>query len=455
MAGKRRSKGLKGSKTAEGERMPIVSNTAAMALSIPELLSNVFSFSACGDTELAISARVCKTWTDPALDELWRAIDSIFPLMELVVDLDSFNMAREDPETLEIQQAFGTLQKRKLRLKTFLFSASVIGESSEAALALWLKDMDRLEEIVLPPYYITARILNSIKTLPQLQIIRQIIDSKYQDSDTGMLGTLPSGSFPSLVELTFTATPTAARHLLFNSTTSFTSLTTLHLHATKDIKADQVLAFTQQLAAHCPTITSIELALFLGPAFRDQGASVLPIGILESLYPCKHLNDLKINHPLPLKLNGADVENMAHAWPQISHLCLCSDPNFSFPVTEQMGNSLSILSVFALHLPYLITLGLYFNGEDRVTFGGYLYPRCQFTQLRSLIVGLSPDPKTHTRDLGFYLASLCSEPVSVSWGIRGWMPKRMPPDAAECEKAWRDVKEVMAFAMRVKLAEEC
>lgn len=354
-----------------------------------------------------------------------------------------------------IKELFSALRNRTPKLETFVLDTEAFGAASEAALALCLNKMEKLEILQLPSYYLSARILTAIGTLPQLRAIGHLNDEpSYQYNDTGLLYTLPYGSFPSLDELTLPATPAAAQHLLFNSGTTFADLTVLNLHAPKDIEADRILAFTQQLASHCPMITVMELAFFLSPEFRGQGASVLPIGILESLYPCKNIISLWIGHPLPLKLSPADVENMGRAWPEVGFLCLCSEPDFSFPVTGQMGNSLSILSAFASHLPDLITLGLYFNGQDRMSFGGYLYPRYQFTVLRTLLVGLSPIPKTRTRDLGFYLASLCSGDVDVSYGHRVWRGETMPPNTAKREKAWRAVGEVMAFAMRVKLAEE-
>ncbi|KIO32387.1 hypothetical protein M407DRAFT_18698 [Tulasnella calospora MUT 4182] len=542
MAGKRKSKALKGSKTADSEQVAVAT---ARTLAIPELLYIIFSFSDA--PELARSARVCKNWSDRALDELWRDLDSVFPLLELLMDSELVRAASRDSADLEvvssalanadwprfhsyakrvqffhfdnldtplleyglmgsiclhhpygpsllprlrrldwstgwsallmipflsedsthlnlelysasdaqIKETFNALRNRTLKLRTFRLDTKAFGAASESALALWLEKMETLEILNLPPYYLSARILATIRTFPRLEIIDITnIKSCYQYNDAGFPAAIPDGSFPSLVGFGLPVTPAAAQHLLFNSHTNFTGLTALRLHAPKDIKANQILSFTQQLAGHCPMINTIDLAFFLGPDFRSQGAAVLPIEILESLYPCKNINALAIGNPLPLKLSPVDVgrDNMARAWPRIRHLCLCSEPDFSFYVSEQMGNSLSIISVFASYLPHLLTLGLYFNGQDRVAFKGHLYPRYQFTQLLTLLVGLSPIPKTHTCDLGFYLASLCSETVGVGYGRRTWREVTMPSDTAEREKAWEDVGESMAFAMRVKLA---
>ncbi|KAG8944664.1 hypothetical protein FRC04_001628 [Tulasnella sp. 424] len=52
---------------------------------VPELLANVLSFAT--ESTLVSCAVVCKPWSDIALDYLWRDLDSVFPLLELVMDI--------------------------------------------------------------------------------------------------------------------------------------------------------------------------------------------------------------------------------------------------------------------------------------------------------------------------------------------------------------------------------
>lgn len=66
----------------------------AHVLFTPELLSLVFSFSHLAS--LAKSARVCKWWSDTALNQLWRELHSVFPLLELVLDI---NLMRGNPDS--------------------------------------------------------------------------------------------------------------------------------------------------------------------------------------------------------------------------------------------------------------------------------------------------------------------------------------------------------------------
>lgn len=45
------------------------------ALTLPEILIRVFAFLPCSTN--ATNARVCKTWSDPALDDVWYEIHDV------------------------------------------------------------------------------------------------------------------------------------------------------------------------------------------------------------------------------------------------------------------------------------------------------------------------------------------------------------------------------------------
>ena len=55
-------------------------------LSVPEILSNIFQYVKCaikeGPATLASAARTCKTFSEPALDILWRDQSSLMPLIK-------------------------------------------------------------------------------------------------------------------------------------------------------------------------------------------------------------------------------------------------------------------------------------------------------------------------------------------------------------------------------------
>ncbi|KAG8944659.1 hypothetical protein FRC04_001623 [Tulasnella sp. 424] len=55
-------------------------------LAVPELLANVLSFAT--QSTLASCALACKSWSDVALDVLWRNLDSVFPLLEMLMGME-------------------------------------------------------------------------------------------------------------------------------------------------------------------------------------------------------------------------------------------------------------------------------------------------------------------------------------------------------------------------------
>lgn len=386
----------------------------------------------------------------------WSIEGNSLPILPfLSKDLAHLDLELYESSDALLKETFDAFRNRTLNLKTFHLYTDKFGPTSEAALGSWLETMKTLEKVMLPDYYLTAQVLTRIATLPKLRAIDRVqpdYDAPLEHDDARMAGSLPSGSFPCLAEITLPATPAAAQRLLFDAHTDFAGITRLDLKAEKDIKASHVIAFTRDVATHCPEITTIGLTLSLSSAFRDQGVSVLPVEMLESLYPCKHLTSLRIEYPLPLKFGPADVENMGRAWPKMTHLSLCAEPDFSFTVSEDMGVTVAILPSFARHMPNLQTLGIYFNSQDQSTFKGHLYPTSQFNQLDDLHVGLSSIPKSQVRELGFYLASLCSREVNVRYGSNALQWNSLPSNRERRAAAWQEVKEMMAFAMRIKLA---
>src|SRR5258707_7352401 len=54
----------------------------SIALRLPEILLSLFQF--CTDSTISSSARVCRTWSEPAFRVLWRNLSSPLPLLRLL-----------------------------------------------------------------------------------------------------------------------------------------------------------------------------------------------------------------------------------------------------------------------------------------------------------------------------------------------------------------------------------
>ncbi|KAG8925657.1 hypothetical protein FRC00_003786, partial [Tulasnella sp. 408] len=518
------------------------------ALFTPELLSLVFSFFQSAD--LATSARVCKWWSDTALNELWRDLYSVFPLLELVLDLslikeeitssmfeklnevladadwnrfrsyatrvrslrfDENEAYRSDPHSpdldspvvgiLSLHHPFGTvflphLQKlnwitersapsilpflsselkelylemstqtastantvfkainnRTPSLITFYLQAKVQGISVDTSLARWLQTAVNIEEISVPPHYLTPTLTRALGSLPKLRSIKQSLNFTHSTHPSAGLQSLPPGSFPKLSQISFNATPSEAGTFLFTSQEIASRLDRIVLFAYGSLETEDILKFAQLVAQSCPMITELALDLFTIQDSGEQSVSSLPMTVLESLYPCTRCRSLEIGHPFPLTFQEEDVERMGRAWPQLTTLDVCSDPDFSFPFPPQVGSPLSILSVFAKALPRLKVLSLYLNMQEAPLFTGNLWPQHQFQNLEEVDFGLSPVPRGPSREVGFYVASLCKERPTVAYGASSWHTGNLPNDWTQTETAWKEIDDMLGFAMGVKRA---
>ncbi|KIO32335.1 hypothetical protein M407DRAFT_18650 [Tulasnella calospora MUT 4182] len=76
---------------------------AASVFSIPELASMVFAFA--DQATLAACAVVCPLWKEPALDELWKHLDSVLPLTELLPDVGTLSLSEEVDDLVRLMRS--------------------------------------------------------------------------------------------------------------------------------------------------------------------------------------------------------------------------------------------------------------------------------------------------------------------------------------------------------------
>lgn len=94
---------------------------------------------------------------------------------------------------------------------------------------------------------------------------------------------------------------------------------------------------------------------------------------------------------------------MGAAWPRITELYLCPDPDVE---PTYRGTPISALAHAAAAFPQLRALGLYIDHLEPPESAGDLLPECQFRRLRELDVGTSRVPNEDPIRVGLYLASL-------------------------------------------------
>lgn len=347
-------------------------------------------------------------------------------------------------------EVFKAINHRTPSLITFHLQARVQGSGVETSLAKWLQTAVNVEDISLPPYYLTPALIRTLGSLPKLRSIKQSLGFTHTTHSSEGLQSLPPGSFPKLTQLSFNATPLAAARLLSTSQGIASRLNRVALFAYGSLDTEDILKFAQIVAQNCPVITELALDLFTDSG--EQSASPIPMALLESLYPCTGLKSLEIGLPSPFAFREEDVERMGRAWPQMITFDVCPDPDFTFPLAGQVGSPLSILSVFAKALPGLELLSLFLNVQEAPPFTGNLWPRHQFQNLTEIYFGLSHVPGGSLRQVGFYIASFCKKRPAISYGESAWHTRNLPNDWDQTAAAWEEVDDTVGFAMDVKLA---
>lgn len=367
-------------------------------------------------------------------------------LKELYLEMSTVNGST-------INEVFNASIGRTPNLVIFHLEATVSGVTVDTALARWLQATPNLEEISLPRYYLTPLLVRAMGSLPRLKTLDESYKSTGHPGDQSeVVQHFPPDTFPGLINLGLNATPSVAWRLLLASQEIGSRLSHIVLHVPDNLDTKDLLIFTSHVVENCSRMTELSLDLFNRPVCRALNTSPLPMALLESLYPCTRLKRLEIEHPFPFKFQEDDVVRMGRAWPQIVHLAVCPHPDFGFPISDQMGSSLSILAAFAKSLPNLEVLSLYINQEGHLSLGDNLYPQWQFRNLTELDVGLSAVPRDRLRDVGFYIASLCRKRPWITYGEKEWHSGLVPDDQDKIEAAWNEVQDIAGSAMEVKRA---
>ncbi|KAG8968655.1 hypothetical protein FRC05_001461 [Tulasnella sp. 425] len=428
------------SKTGVGRKM------ARDPTTVPELLANVLSFAT--ESTLVSCAVVCKPWSDIALDYLWRDLDSVFPLLELVMDihllegLESSGYLGLELESLEVELTgssqrvndfFSGLAGRIPNLKSFTLKTTTNALDIESSLQRVIRTWKNLKTLRIPP---TG---SRITYIPSY------------DADA-MLQELPQDGFPKLKTFDFNANPASANRLVQEYSGLFARLSIIHLNAKDGVNDAEVLEFTRHLGATCPHVTRVLLDLLVDPTLQRDDLTPLSVGVLAALFPCRDLKVLEIGHPYPITLNEDDVERMAAAWPKLNTLYVCIDPDLSLPIPGDMGNSLSVLQAFARHHPMIRELGLFFAKDKTLTFSGDLWAEFEFHRLERIDVGTSAVPGGRLQDTGFLIASACKLMPEIDMGTSNWYVGIECPEWEEYQQKWEETVKHMEFAMRTKSA---
>lgn len=142
---------------------------------------------------------------------------------------------------------------------------------------------------------------------------------------------------------------------------------------------------------------------------------------------------------------------MGAAWPTMTELFLCPDPDVG---ANYRGTPISSLVHVAAAFPQLRTLGLYIDHLEPPNSAGDLLPECQFGCLRELDVGTSPVPNEDPIPVGLYLASLFAVGTrpSIRAGVSDVRANDVIGDPDAWVEAWETAERLVHLALQTKEA---
>ncbi|KAF9496813.1 hypothetical protein BDN71DRAFT_1505487 [Pleurotus eryngii] len=430
-----------------------MASSSARVLGIPELLAHIFFLS----TRQAntVYARVCKEWSDIALDVLWWEINNPSHLIRLLCPLHpepdgdggviwSFDKEQGDIQTTDWEQLRSYAKRVRILVvprRIPILDDSVFAEIQSAG--RFLPNLQRLQwysnafyyplftdknylplltslTLELPDYHAYFDMDMLRRFLPTLEDIHNAIaiflrrfpslilfitqillysEDPSTTGDTAETG-LGGSSFMSLTRLAFSMSFGKAMEC-FSQTNYPPNIIRLELASTTFEPEPDYLGFLEVLSARYPSLEELTLDSTVSPPVDIELAVQTEI-TLRSLQPvlrCAGLKALKLRHYFPFSLKHDNILAFAEALPSIETLLLIPSPRALLQPTFPIGT----LLVFENHCPWLQHLGLYFGiGTEHIPTA--VVERC-LSKLLTLDLGASRiDP---TLDLGCLFNDIC------------------------------------------------
>lgn len=353
----------------------------------------------------------------------------------------------------ETTELFLSMVHRTLTLKTLGVKARHYPSDIADSFSRWIQTCLELEKAHVPRNWDTLAIVDAFGCLPKLV--------EFGLAWTDQLFDYPDVKLPILTkERDFRALRRLGWSSSIRRSREFLQLTTLRLAGlTFDCREElDERVLTEFLAATvkcCPELDSLclnlSLAYITAAANPDGGDIPLNWEVFRPLLECRTLVELRIYYPSSYILSTSDLEEMGAAWPRITELYLCPDPDVS---PRCRGTAISALAHAAAAFPQLRALGLYIDHLEPPKSAGDLLPECQFRRLRELDVGTSRVPNEDPIRVGLYLASLFAVGTrpSIRTGPSVVRVDYIDGDPDACVDNWKTAERLAHLTLQTKEA---
>ncbi|RPD53877.1 hypothetical protein L226DRAFT_495192 [Lentinus tigrinus ALCF2SS1-7] len=358
------------------------------------------------------------------------------------------------------------------------FSFSV--RDIEAGLCQLVGALPKLEDITLPKYTLTPKIIEALSRKENLGVVQFEFLKHQGGGDVADVQewkpVLREGAFPVLYD--FNVNVKLPDMLRFMNARFFPStLRLLYVHVIEMVSPQLVRDFFLAVAEKCPHLTGLVFDYSGDPApyvFRRAipEDELLTWNTIRPVLKCSKLTSFQLNWASPLALSQADIEELASSWPHLEVLFLNPGP---MPTAEPYPLTLHALIPFAKHCPNIRELGMYINTSDAPAtplpdpaelarlLGLTATP---FPRLRHIYFGISSIADSES--VALFLSQLCPLGCQVVSGV-SWHDTRtivaatpedlqavkiLTPAIAAWYHEWVEVNHVLPLLIRLRMEEK-
>ena len=371
------------------------------------------------------------------------------------------------------------LRMPKVTRLDFRFTFSV--RDIEAGLCQLFGALPKLEDVTMPKYALTTKIIEVLSRLENLGAVQFEFLLHQGCGDVADVQTwrpvLQEGAFPALYD--FNVNVKLPDMLRFMSAPFFpSSIRLLYIHLIELVSPKIARDFFVAVAERCPQLTQVILDYIDDPipfVFRRAipEDEIITWDTIRPLLRCPKITSFTINWATPLTLSQADIEEIASSWPRIEALSLNPGPMLT---AEPSALTLHALIPFAKHCPNLRELGLYINTSstpatplpDAAQLAEQLgLTTTPFPQLVRFFSGISPIDDHES--VALFLSQLfplgCEIVVGVCWTDGTNAITAATPEDLEALKPlssafgtwfreWEEVKRVLPLLTRLRIEEK-
>ncbi|TFK57996.1 hypothetical protein BDN72DRAFT_918005 [Pluteus cervinus] len=324
-------------------------------------------------------------------------------------------------------------------------------------LASWLAQLQELQEVTLPRFWLTTHVSRALSQLPRLlRVLYSHMHGGGNPLDTLNFKPISDPGvdseifFPSLVIL-YQNAPFSQITQFISSWKGSSNLVDLTLASQLLETPDSFRSALLVITDRCPLLLGLGLTSLITPYLDHPRAAPSRLRItLDDLLPLlklNHLHSLDISHALPLALTNDDFLVLIRGWPGMERLCLGSDP---YPLDSRIvhvarsplslspthnadgpdpANAYPILGLWhairslRIYCPYLT--GLFLFGIDD-------FPTPD-EQARITADEPPPNPFPYLTTVSFSMSLLTSEKTSVALALSQYL---LPDTTLTPNKPW-------------------